>query len=290
MFSVCSHTGHAKPLWYDPDKNPSQWLDALWRVRHLCTRAEAVLPHMRAPGSYALIQAIKTRLTTTPSARPAIASSSGIGPTRRADGHTPPREGVYFLSDLPYGVVEIAMATLVSERTDEPWRRRAFLPVYEIAEAARYADVAPNTVAAWHKTEFLSRKIGASLNYMQLIEVAVVAAFRKMGVKLDAIRAARAYALKNCRPNIRLPSIALRSKQSIYFWILTQIDLKPNTVVQADQGGQLTWQHMIGRLNQFDYEDEGFVTQWHVAGRDLPIVIDPRSRSARLPSRASQPG
>jgi hypothetical protein len=51
-----------QPLWYDPETNPSQFLDALWRVRHLCTRAEAVLPHMRAPGSYVLIEAIKTAI------------------------------------------------------------------------------------------------------------------------------------------------------------------------------------------------------------------------------------
>jgi hypothetical protein len=51
-----------KPLWYDPETNPSQWLDALWRVRRLCNRAEAVLPHMRAPGSHGLIQAIQTAI------------------------------------------------------------------------------------------------------------------------------------------------------------------------------------------------------------------------------------
>jgi hypothetical protein len=49
-----------QPLCYDPDTNPSQFLDALCRVRHLCTRVQAVLPHMRVPGSAALIEAIKT--------------------------------------------------------------------------------------------------------------------------------------------------------------------------------------------------------------------------------------
>ena len=169
------------------------------------------------------------------------------------------------------------MATLVSERTDEPWRRRAFLPVYEIAEAARYADVAPNTVAAWHKTEFLSSKDkGASLNYMQLIEVAVVATFRKMGVKLDAIRAARAYAARKLQAEYPFAVYRFKVEARHLFLDSTQVDVKPDTVLQADQGGQLTWQHMIGRLSEFDYEDEGFVTQWHVAGRRSPIVIDPR--------------
>jgi hypothetical protein len=48
------------PIWYDPETNPSQFLHVLWRVRHLGTQADAVLPHMRAPGSYALTEAIKT--------------------------------------------------------------------------------------------------------------------------------------------------------------------------------------------------------------------------------------
>jgi hypothetical protein len=29
-----------KPFWYDPETDPSQFMAALWKVRHLCTRAE----------------------------------------------------------------------------------------------------------------------------------------------------------------------------------------------------------------------------------------------------------
>jgi hypothetical protein len=44
------------PRWYDPETDPSQFMEALWRARHLCTRAE----HVRAkvPGSHILVQAI----------------------------------------------------------------------------------------------------------------------------------------------------------------------------------------------------------------------------------------
>jgi hypothetical protein len=31
------------------------------------------------------------------------------------------------------------MVTLMSERLDEPWRRRLYLPSYQIGEAAAYA-------------------------------------------------------------------------------------------------------------------------------------------------------
>src|SRR5215218_10175175 len=94
------------------------------------------------------------------------------------------------------------MATLVSERLDEPWRRRLFLPSYQIGEAATYARISPQTVVAWHQIEaaiLTQRDKRAALSYMQLIEVAVVAAFRKMNVPLKRIRAAREYAKRSLR-------------------------------------------------------------------------------------------
>jgi hypothetical protein len=80
------------------------------------------------------------------------------------------------------------MVTLVSERLDEPWRRRMYLPSYQVGEAAAYAQISSQTVVAWHKigaTLFVGREERAALSYMQLIEVAVVAGFRKAGVPLS---------------------------------------------------------------------------------------------------------
>jgi hypothetical protein len=45
-----------KPLWYDPETEPSQFMAAIWKVRHLCTRAEHVRATVR--GSAVLVQAI----------------------------------------------------------------------------------------------------------------------------------------------------------------------------------------------------------------------------------------
>jgi hypothetical protein len=44
------------PHRYDPETDPSQFMEALWRARHLCMRAE----HVRAkvPGNHILVQAI----------------------------------------------------------------------------------------------------------------------------------------------------------------------------------------------------------------------------------------
>jgi uncharacterized protein (DUF433 family) len=171
------------------------------------------------------------------------------------------------------------MVTLVSERLDEPWRRRLYLPAYQIGEAANYAQIAPQTVAAWHRIEaalLAQKEKRAALSYMQLIEVAVVAAFRKAGVSLKRIRAAREYAAKYL--NSEFPFVEYKFKEEgKHLWLdSTQIDVDSETVLSADQGGQLAWKAVIGRLREFEYEKEGIVIRWHVAGPSSPITIDPR--------------
>ena len=94
------------------------------------------------------------------------------------------------------------MARLVSTNTKEPWRRRLTLPAYHINEAARYAKVSPRTVSDWFKlrpdgSRVLSeKKDGLALSYMQLIEVAAIAALRKAGHSLREIKDYRDYVAK----------------------------------------------------------------------------------------------
>jgi uncharacterized protein (DUF433 family) len=172
------------------------------------------------------------------------------------------------------------MASLVSERLDEPWRRRLFLPNYQIGEAAAYARISPQTVTAWHKIEAAmlpERQRRAPLSYLQLIEVAVVAAFRKMSVPLKRIRAAREYAQRTLYSEFPFSEYRFKEEARHLYLDSEQVeDIKPGTVAQADQEGQLEWEIVIGRLKEFDYEKGGVVLQWHVAGRSSPIVIDPR--------------
>jgi uncharacterized protein (DUF433 family) len=172
------------------------------------------------------------------------------------------------------------MATLVSERLDEPWRRRLLLPSYLVGEAATYAQISPQTVVAWHKIEaalLAEREKRAALSYMQLIEVAVVAAFRKMGVPLKRIRAAREYAQQFLRSEFPFAEYRFKEEARHLYLDSEQVsDIKPGSIAQVDEGGQLEWEIMIGRLREFDYEKNGIVLQWHVAGRSSPIVIDPR--------------
>ena len=171
------------------------------------------------------------------------------------------------------------MATLVSERPDEAWRRRLYLPSYQIGEVASYAKITPQTVAAWHKIEahlLAQREKRVALSYLQLIEVAVVAAFRKAGVSMKRIRAAREYAAHTLKSEYPFAEYSFK-EEGKHLWLDSgQIDVKPGTVVSADQGGQMAWESVIGRLREFDYEKPGFVLRWHVAGPNSPIIIDPR--------------
>lgn len=172
------------------------------------------------------------------------------------------------------------MATLVSERLDEPWRRRLLLPAYQIAEAAKYADIAPQTVAAWHLIEaklLKQREVRSALSYMQLIEVAVVAAFRKAGVSMPRIRKARRWAAHELKSEYPFAQYEFKENAKHLYLDAQQVDdLKDNTVVQADAGGQLEWESVIGRLREFEYEAGGIALRWRVAGEGSPIIIDPR--------------
>jgi uncharacterized protein (DUF433 family) len=173
------------------------------------------------------------------------------------------------------------MTTLASERSDEPWRRRLYLPNYQIAEAARYADISPQTVAAWHHSEAatLSQKEKREeLSYMQLIEVAVVAAFRRAGISLREIRAAREYVRKELKSEFPFAEYRFKSEGKNLWMDSVQVEGEKGrgTLLKANQAGQLAWADILGRLKEFEYEHQGIVIRWHVTGVSSPIIIDPR--------------
>lgn len=176
------------------------------------------------------------------------------------------------------------MTDLVAERTNEPWRRRLYLPNYQIGEASRYAHISPQTVAAWHKVAagqkaptLSGREKRAALSYMQLIEVAVVAAFRRAGISLRRIRDARDYVSKQLSADFPFARYQFKHDGKHLLLAYQQVEGRRGRGkhLMADQGGQLEWDEIIGRLlKEFDYEHEDIVTRWHVAGRSSPIVID----------------
>ncbi len=120
------------------------------------------------------------------------------------------------------------------------------------------------------------REARSALSYYQLIEVAVVAAFRKAGVSMKRIRAAREYAANELKAEYPFAEYSFKENAKHLYLDSQDVRLKDsNHVLQADGGGQLEWASIIGRLHEFEYEDQ-VVLRWHVAGKSSPIIIDPR--------------
>lgn len=172
-----------------------------------------------------------------------------------------------------------SVATPSSNRA-EPWRKRLHLPAYQVGEAARYAQISTQTVVAWHKVDqrrVLSEKQdGARLSYLQLIELAVVAAFRKAKIPLPEIRAAREYVNRTLKSEHPFAEYQFKRYGKSLFTEFEEGTGRPK-LLKANQAGQLAWKEIVGPLlKEFEYEHEGVAIRWYVAGPSSPIVIDPR--------------
>ena len=166
----------------------------------------------------------------------------------------------------------------------EPWLARLTIPNYRIKDAARYADVSTATIAHWHSddaSQLLSeREDRAALSYLQLIEIAVVAAFRRAGVKLKDIKAARAYVQKQIEEEYPFAVYKFKTDGKNMLMDYAQIDKKKGKgkLLEVNKNGQLAWPEVLNRLlKEFEYDPKkNFVSQWHVDGTSSPIIIDPR--------------
>lgn len=169
--------------------------------------------------------------------------------------------------------------------SSEPWKARLTIPNYRVREAARYARVSTKTVASWQSIKgnkvFLTRRDDrASLSYMQLIELAVVAAFRESGVTLQRIYEAREHIRNQFQSEYPFADYRFKTDGKVLLLDYSQIDKKTGKgkLLEANRNGQLAWEDILeARLREFDYDKkEKLVLRWHVAGPKSPIIIDPR--------------
>ena len=173
------------------------------------------------------------------------------------------------------------MVTATMDKTIEPWMRRLYLPAYRVSEAARYVGVHPNTVSSWHyrgNPVLHGRTKGRPLSYLELIEVAFVAFFRRLKVSMNRIRSARDYVAKTIEREYPFASLQFKTEGFHILMEYHQFDpsLKWDQLIVTDSHGQLAWEEMMGnRFVEFDYEDE-VAMRWHLAGRESQVVIDPR--------------
>jgi len=164
------------------------------------------------------------------------------------------------------------------------WRARLLVPNYIIRDVANYAHLSPQTVASWHKkpdnntqSTLSSKEKGKALSYLQLIEVAVVSSFRKAGVSLKKIRAAREYVSKQLEKDHPFAHHSFKTdgKELWMDYAQFEADAGDRTLLKATEKGQLAWTDIIGKLQEFEYEDE-LATKWYLEGRESDIAIDPR--------------
>lgn len=118
----------------------------------------------------------------------------------------------------------------------------------------------------------------ALLSYLQLVEAAFVADFRRLGVRLDSLRLAHAYLRKTfeveypfAQLDVRTDGVAVLAE-----YVEHEAGRPLRRLVAADRGGQLVWPEAIRiRFDQFDYERR-LAVRWHPRGRANPILVDPR--------------
>jgi len=166
------------------------------------------------------------------------------------------------------------------------WVERLHMPAYRVAEAARYARTTSQTVRNWQKIGerrqrvIAPRERGAALSYLQLIELGVVAAMRKSGIKLPKIRNAREYLSKKINSDYPFAQYQFKTDGVEILMDLKQIEGEKGVdkLIVLSGGGQLAWNEILhGLLLEFDYDlDIGAAVSWKVAGLDSPVRIDPR--------------
>jgi uncharacterized protein (DUF433 family) len=166
----------------------------------------------------------------------------------------------------------------------EPWKPRLYIPTYQVQEAARYARTSAQTIRNWQVGDDLiraavsSRDPRAALSYLQLIEVAVVVAFRKAGIKLPVIRAARNYLAAKYKKEFPFAQFDFKTSGADILVDYAKLDPKggKGKLLDISAGGQLVWHEIVAALlKDFEY-DKTLALRWHVAGAGQPIIIDPR--------------
>jgi uncharacterized protein (DUF433 family) len=169
-------------------------------------------------------------------------------------------------------------------------------PSYSISQAAKIAGTHPINVRRWlygvvytegsMKPVFGQRDETAVLSFVELSEIIIVARFRKRNVKLNDLIEAHGYARDYLGIEYPFAHIKLKTDGANVLAVYEK-DHPKASLLAMNRRGQFTLpQEVINALELFDYEDE-FVARWYPAGKNVPIVIDPRYSGGRpsIPER-----
>lgn len=166
----------------------------------------------------------------------------------------------------------------------EFWKERLHLPSYRVGEAASYAEISPQTVAAWEskkseaKSALSRRQNRKGISFLELIEIAIVADLRREGVKLSSIRTARDYFHRTIGEKFPFAKEKFKTDGVNILLSLKGSDGEElqDRMIVADENGQLIWADFLYKsLKEFDYL-EGSVVRWRLGGEFNRVLIDPR--------------
>jgi uncharacterized protein (DUF433 family) len=183
------------------------------------------------------------------------------------------------------------MAILV--KPTETWR---ISPTYSISQAAKIAGTHAINIRRWlygveysfgkMKPVFGKREEAAVLSFIELAEIIVVVRFRQKPVKLEELR--RAYSYAKDQLGIEYPFAHAKLKtEGRNVLAVYQGDHPDASLLALNKSGQFTLpQQVINALELFDYEEE-FAARWYPAGKNVPIIVDPRYSAGRpsIPER-----
>ena len=123
------------------------------------------------------------------------------------------------------------------------------------------------------------------LSYMQVVEVAFVADFRRLGVRLQSLRQAHEYLRKTFSVEYPFAQLDVRTDgvSVLAEYVAHEGGRTLRRLLAADRGGQLVWPEAIQqRFEQFDYEHH-LAVRWHPRGRDNPVL----ERRAQITSQVA---
>lgn len=160
------------------------------------------------------------------------------------------------------------------------------MPAYQVKDAAKYARISAQTILNWQKARgentapISNREDGHLLSYLQLIEVAIVAAMREAGVSLNTIRDAREFMGQRLKSEFPFAQHGFKTDGKNILMNLSDFDKgeSRDKLIIVSKGGQLGWKPILeDKLKEFEYhKNSGVAIKWHVRGTSSSIVIDPQ--------------
>ena len=179
------------------------------------------------------------------------------------------------------------MTNLVDTDRGKGWQDRFLLPAYRVKEAARYCKITGQTIGHWRRgrpKENLAPPGSDpkwSISYPELVEIAVMAAFRSAEIPLPSIRNIWDLSARHLDSHYPFTQLQFKLEGPMMFYDSLPLTVQYRGLPRAavtEAKGRLVWRKPVSqRLAEFDYED-GLAVVWHVAGRDSPVKIDPRLR------------